>query len=245
MPPTLTAQSYPPELIEAGREQFGSQCAFCHGLDTAGASGGPDLTRSELVARDVRGDAIGPVVRSGRLDAEIPMPAFPGITDSDLDALVAFIHEQKTLAESAEGGRRSVSVEDLQTGDARAGQRYFEARCTACHSADGDLDGVGARLQGLELLQRMLYPRTRGARSAAATSTVAVTTRSGDRFNGAVAYEDEFTIALTDAGGRYRSFDKRDVDYEVTNPLQGHIDLLGQYTDEDMHDVLAFLQRLL
>jgi cytochrome c oxidase cbb3-type subunit 3 len=74
---------------------------------------------------------------------------------------VAFIHDQKSKAESQEGGRRSVDAADLQTGDAAAGQRFFEkvGGCTNCHSATGDLAGIAARLQGLTLLQRMLYPR--------------------------------------------------------------------------------------
>jgi hypothetical protein len=28
------------------------------------------------------------------------------------------------------------------------------------------------------------------------------------------------------------------------NPLEGHIEQLGKYTDQDMHDVLAYLQTL-
>lgn len=244
IPPTLVEQVYAPALIEAGRDRFGSQCGFCHGLDTAGASGGPDLTRSELVARDVRGDLIGSVVRNGRLDAGLPMPAFPELPDADLDAIVAFIHDQKTQFESAEGGRRSVSVDDLQTGDARAGQRYFNANCTACHSADGDLDGIGGRLEGLGLLQRMLYPRGRGPASATSSPSATVVLPGGGTVTGLVSYEDEFTLALTDSTGRHRSFDKARVDYTVINPLDGHIELLRRYTDQDMHDVLAFLQRL-
>src|SRR5262245_24076665 len=65
-PETKVPQDYPPSQIEAGRAQFTSQCGFCHGRDAAGGTGGTDLTRSTLVAEDVRGDRLGPVIRSGR-----------------------------------------------------------------------------------------------------------------------------------------------------------------------------------
>src|ERR1035438_4249139 len=41
-----------------GKTLFARDCAFCHGRDAAGGESGPDLTRSRLVARDVRGDKI-------------------------------------------------------------------------------------------------------------------------------------------------------------------------------------------
>ena len=105
IPATLTPQAYPSELIEAGRARFAADCGFCHGRDAAGGADGSDLTRSQLVAQDVRGDRIGEVVRLGRADAG--MPAFATLTDNDLAAIVAYIHDQKTRAESLEGGRTS------------------------------------------------------------------------------------------------------------------------------------------
>ena len=83
----------------------------------------------------------------------------------DLAAIVAFIHDQKTKAETLGGGRRSVDAADLATGDAAAGRRYFNGAggCSACHSAKGDLAGIASRYQGLDLLQRMLYPNGKPA----------------------------------------------------------------------------------
>lgn len=244
IPETVREQTYAPEVVETGRALFAAQCGFCHGIDAAGGSGGPDLTRSELVAGDYRGDAIGPVVRTGRLEADVPMPALPDIGDDDLEALVAFIHEQKSLAESQEGGRRAVTAEDVQSGDVAAGRRYFEENCTDCHSASGDLDGIASRMDGLNLLRRMLNPRSGRGASERGTARVFLTTADGDSFAGPLAYEDEFVIALTESSGRYRSFSKRDVEYSVEDPLARHIELLGEYTDDDMHDVLTYLHTL-
>src|SRR5262247_2137112 len=82
-PQTVSQQSYPAELVRTGQTRFGSECGFCHGRDASGGETGPDLTRSALVAQDLRGDKIGPVVRSGRVDKG--MPAFD-FSDADLNA---------------------------------------------------------------------------------------------------------------------------------------------------------------
>lgn len=193
-PQTLTPQAYPPEQIRAGELRFVSQCGFCHGRDAAGGETGPDLTRSKLVAEDNRGDKIGPLVRAGRPDAG--MPKF-SMSDADLNAIVAFIHDQKTKAETQAGGRRSVDPADLATGDAAAGRRYFDGAggCSACHSPTGDLAGVASRYEGLALMMRMLYP-----------------------------------------GGR--------TDPAPPQALAAHFDQLGKYTDDDIHNVYAYLVTL-
>jgi cytochrome c oxidase cbb3-type subunit 3 len=240
-PQTTTAQQYAREQIEAGRTRFVSQCGFCHGRDAAGGEGGPDLTRSALVAADIRGDRIGPVVRNGRSDKG--MPAFT-LSDADLAGVVAFIHDQKAQADAATGGRRAVDLADLQTGDAAAGKKYFDSACAKCHSASGDLSGIATRLQGLPLLQRMLNPASGRGVGPRVVPTVTVTTSSGQTVTGKLAYRDEFTIALTDASGWYRSWPASQVKFSVDDPLQAHVDQLSKYTDADMHNVLAYLQTL-
>ncbi|HEY1308441.1 MAG TPA: c-type cytochrome [Vicinamibacterales bacterium] len=240
-PPTATPQQYSREQIEAGRTRFASQCGFCHGRDAAGGESGPDLTRSALVAGDVRGDRIGPVIRSGRVDKG--MPAFT-LSDTDLAAIVAFVHDQKTLADAATGGRRAVDVADLQTGDAVAGKRYFDGACGRCHSASGDLAGIAGRLQGLPLLQRMLNPSSGRGVGPRGVPTITVTTKTGQVVTGKQAYRDEFTIALTDTSGWYHSWPTSQVKLTVDDPLQAHVDQLAKYTDADVHNVLAYLQTL-
>jgi cytochrome c oxidase cbb3-type subunit III len=229
--------------VQAGQPLFSARCGFCHGRDAAGGESGPDLTRSALVAEDVRGDKIGPVVRNGRVDKG--MPAF-NLGDLDLTAIVAYIHEQKANAERP-GGRRRVDNDDLRTGDADAGRQYFNGAggCSKCHQPDRDLAGIATRLQGLALLQRMLYPGSgRAAGAAPKPPQITVTLPSGQTIVGKLAYRDEFTIGLTDSAGRYRSWPTAQVRFEVDSGLDAHAAQLGRYTDEDMHNVLAYLQTL-
>ena len=231
------------EQIQAGKTLFAAQCGFCHGRDAGGGEGGPDLIASVLVEQDVQGKKIGAVVRNGRLDKG--MPAFTNVDEQQLAALVAFIHDRK--AKAKEGRRRTVDVADLQTGNAEAGMRYFNGAggCAKCHSPSGDLAGIAGRHQGLELLKRMLYRENEhGTDSTKAIPTATVTLSSGQTVTGKLAYRDEFTIALIDPSGWYRSWPVAQVKFTLMNPLEAHIEQLGKYTDEDMHNVLAYLQTL-
>jgi cytochrome c oxidase cbb3-type subunit III len=243
-PETVTPQTYPAELVQRGQALFAANCGFCHGRDAMGGETGPDLTRSTLVAEDVRGDKIIPLVRTGRVDKGMPPSTLP---ESDLAAVVAFIHDAKTKADSLEGNRRTVDVADLQTGNAQAGQQYFNGAggCAKCHSPTGDLAGLATRLQGLQLFQRMLYPGGRGRGGASrATPVATIRLASGETMSGKVAYQDEFNIAITDASGYYRSWPTSKVKVTVENPLDAHIAQLGKYTNDDLHNVLAYLQTL-
>ena len=92
----------------------------------------------------------------------------------------------------------------------------------------------------------MLYPGPggRGGDPSRVPQTVTVTLSSGQAFTGRLAYRDEFTIALTDADGWYRSWPAAQVRFTIDDPLQAHVAQLGKYTDDDMHNVLAYLQTL-
>ena len=243
-PQTVTPQSYPPELVQRGQGLFVAACGFCHGRDAMGGETGPDLTRSALVAEDVRGDKISTVIKNGRPEKGMPPQNLP---DADVAAIVAFIHDSKAKADTLEGARRTVDVADLQTGNAQAGQQYFNGAggCAKCHSTTGDLAGLANRLQGLQLFQRMLYPGGRGRGGAPpATPVATVKLPSGQSVTGKVAYRDEFTIAITDGAGYYRSWPMSKVTVTIDNPLDAHIAQLAKYNNDDLHNVLAYLQTL-
>ncbi len=243
-PQTVTTQTYALELVQQGQSLFSSNCGFCHGRDAMGGETGPDLTRSALVAEDVRGDKITPVIRNGRLDKGMPPQNLP---DADIAAIIAFIHDAKAKADSLEGNRRTVDVADLQTGNPQAGQAYFSGAggCAKCHSPTGDFAGLANRLQGLQLFQRMLYPGGRGRGGTPPPAPIAtVRLPSGASVTGKVAYRDEFLIAITDAAGYYRSWPMSKVKVTLDNPLEAHIAQLAKYTNDDVHNVLAYLQTL-
>jgi mono/diheme cytochrome c family protein len=222
----------------AGSAIFQQNCAFCHGRDAMGGETGPDLTRSKLVLSDTDGSKISEVVHEGRTTSDKRMPAFQ-FSSPELASLVAFIRASVVAAASMKGGRRGVDVADLQTGNVNSGKKYFDGAggCSKCHSPTGDLAGIARRYEGLQLEERMLYPRD-------AKSTVTVSLPSGQTVTGTLAYRDEFTIALKDSGGMYRSWPVEEVRYTVDSPVNAHVDLFGKYTDNDIHNLMAYLQTL-
>jgi cytochrome c oxidase cbb3-type subunit III len=83
----------------------------------------------------------------------------------------------------------------------------------------------------------MLYPKD-------VKSKVTVTLRSGQKVSGILAYLDEFTIGLHDSSGTYHSWPVRNVKYAVDSPVAAHVDLFSKYTDDDIHNLMAYLQTL-
>jgi cytochrome c oxidase cbb3-type subunit 3 len=238
--PSAFAQAAKPGSRPAparGKSLFASNCAFCHGRDAAGGESGPDLTRSRLVARDIRGDKIRAVVHDGRI--EKGMPAFPRLAIPQVNDLIAFIRDQTRKLSSKPGGRRGVDVADLQTGSVEQGKAYFNGpgKCSSCHSPTGDLAGIATRHEGLELEMQMLYPQN-------AKAKLTVITQSGDTFTGTLTYKDEFHIAMTDSEGWYRSWPISAVQYKVDSPSDAHVEQFAKYTDDDIHNLMAYLQTL-
>jgi len=61
---------------------------------------------------------------------------------------------------------------------------------------------------------------------------------------GTLAYKDEFTVGLEDASGWYRSWPVSEIKYTVNAPAEAHAELLAKYTDDDIHNLMAYLQTL-
>src|ERR1700733_2621453 len=130
------------KMAAEGAKIFGPPCGFCHGVDARGGSA-PDLLRSSVVLDDNQGEIIGPTVHDGR--PAKGMPAFPSFTDDQLRDIGEFLHLQVELA----ANRGTYKILNVVTGDAKAGQAYFNGagKCNACHSPTGDLAHLGSKLE--------------------------------------------------------------------------------------------------
>ncbi|MGH9352649.1 MAG: c-type cytochrome, partial [Terriglobia bacterium] len=128
----------------------------------------------------------------------------------------------------------------LLTGNAAEGKAFFNGAggCADCHSVSGDLAHVAKKYEPVVLETRMLYPR------GAATPTVTVTLPSGEQLKGKLEHLDEFSVALRDAAGWYRSFSRSQVHVEVHDPLAAHRELLSKLTQDDVHNLFAYLETL-
>jgi cytochrome c oxidase cbb3-type subunit 3 len=71
-----------------------------------------------------------------------------------------------------------------------------------------------------------------------------VTLPSGETVTGPLVFRDEFTIALRDAEGWFRSWPQSAVKVSIKDPVAAHAEQLGKYTDDDVHNLFAYLQTL-
>jgi cytochrome c oxidase cbb3-type subunit 3 len=234
------------EAAERGRKIFVPTCGFCHGNDAHGKSG-PDLVRSALVLHDNKGEVIGPVIRDGRL--ERGMPAFSALSAEQIADISTFLHSRAADVSN----RFAYKIGDLITGDAQKGAAFFngDGHCASCHSATGDLAHVATKYEPVELQRRMLYPAPNlidvflgRAVTPPAPTKVTVQLASGERVSGTLDHLDEFTVSMHDSAGWHRSFSRESVTVDVQDPRAAHEALLPKYTDQEMHDALAYLETL-
>jgi cytochrome c oxidase cbb3-type subunit III len=245
-----------PAVIAKGKQLFTTNCVSCHGADLrGGVTGGPNLLRSGTVLMDQHGELILPIVRGAR--AERGMPPLP-IPDDDVIAIAEYIH---SVVASARGQGAPPESENpppnALVGDATAGEVYFKANCTSCHSPSGDLTGIGTRLDEAKALQNYWVVGGgggggrggRGGPSAPSDRrrvTATVTLPNGEKVQGQVLRLDNFFVTLLLDDGRQRTIRREGglPKVDVKDPLEYHKKLPAILTDKDMHDVTAYLATL-
>ena len=252
---TFPAQQRPPgdpEMIKRGSGFYGVYCRACHGTDLRGGDqGGPNLLRSQLVLNDQAGELITPVVQQGRQNPGMPVMPPLNIPADDIKAIAAYIHSVTASARGQGAPPEGPPVElNIVVGDAKAGQAYFKAKCTACH-ADGAMQGIATRVPDPMALQNLWVGGGRGGGgrgggAAPSVVTATVTEASGQKTEGRLIRLDDFYAVVALADGTSRSF-RRDGDVpkvEVKDPREAHRKLLPTYADKDIHDVTAYLVTL-
>jgi mono/diheme cytochrome c family protein len=233
-----------PAAADRGRALYAAECVTCHGPAARGTERGPSLLRSLTVLNDRYGSLLVPFFQKGH-----PMQSGTPSASLTKDQAVDLMHFLRQRINDTLRGSDVFDVGDIVTGNAAAGQAYFTGagRCTGCHSATGDLAGIAGRLSPVDIQQRMLFPtgRGRGGRvSPRAQRTVVVTTPAGAQ-HGALLEEDDFHVTFRDESGAVRVVKTGPgVTVAVTDPLQAHHELLDRITDQQIHDLLAYLVTL-
>ena len=226
----------PSPAAEQGEKTFEGNCAFCHGEDATGGRG-PDLVRSALVAHDKDGNLIGPVILNGRPSKGMP-PLH--LSDAQMANIAEFLHYRQVQSLKSASVPNDYGLKWLLTGNAAEGKAFFNGAggCKSCHSPTGNLAHVAKKYEPLELETQMLYPRSNAQR------TVTVTLPSGQTIEGPLVHLDEFTVALRDSAGWYRSFPLDKVKVRVHDPLAAHRMLLDKLTQADVHNLFAYMETL-
>ena len=241
----------PPAVIAQGKALFGVNCSSCHGADLRGGEGGgPNLLISQIVLSDQHGELITPIVHGAR-QAE-GMPALD-LSDAQIRDIAAYIHSVAAGVGSQgrpPGESDTVKPSQILVGDPVAGKAYFDAHCTSCHSITGDLVGIGSKYSNPVTLQNTwVSGEAGGGRGffgrgpAGKPATVTVTLANGKTLEGNVVEVNDFVVTLTEADGTRVSL-ARNANVKsvvVHQPNEAHMNMVLTLTDEDMHNVTAYL----
>jgi cytochrome c oxidase cbb3-type subunit III len=219
-----------------GEPLYKQHCAACHG-DRARGAQAPNLVRSVVVLHDEKGEEIGPVIKNGRPPG---MPAFPSLSADDVHNIGQYLKMQVELAANrGTYGATYGTLRNQTSGDPKKGEAFFAANCKSCHSTTGDLAKVGAKFpQATALQSRWIWPTTPGPQKAT------VTTASGEKVAGTVRVLNDFDVSLMDTAGNYRYWRRSAVKVEVEDKLGGHRALLPKLSDDDIHNMTAYLVTL-
>jgi cytochrome c oxidase cbb3-type subunit 3 len=237
---------------DRGRKTYAAECINCHGTMARGNDNGPNLVRSLTVLHDRYGSVLGPFLKKGHKMQSGASAAT--LTDPQVQDLANFLRQR---VNDSLRGSPLFQAQNVLTGDAKAGAAFFngEGKCTTCHSATGNLAGIGGRFEPIDIQQRFLFPSTgrggggRGRGGAAAPNPtavrVSVTPPGGPSVSGVLVQMDDFFVSLRSEDGTMqtiRTVPGTKVDRQ--DPLAYHIELLDRLTDKNMHDVVAYLETL-
>jgi cytochrome c oxidase cbb3-type subunit 3 len=223
---------------DRGKRVYLQYCVNCHGGQAKGTEDGPDLIRSVIVLHDKAGSELAPALKK--------LTNHKGdLTQAQVRDLSQFL---KQRVEETVKDRNATRPPNVLTGNAAAGKAYFEGsgKCGSCHSVTGDFVGIAKKYDPLTLQQRLLFPRSGGRGTPPVRPTqVTVTPPVGPPVSGSLDRIDDFTVSLRDAMGDYHSWLRTpEVKVELRDPYATHNQLLEQFTDADIHNLVAYLETL-
>jgi cytochrome c oxidase cbb3-type subunit 3 len=234
-----------PAIVARGKTLYGINCQACHGVDLRGGDiGGPNLLRSQAALSDQHGEMIVPIIQGARQAQGMPNI---GLNNEDADAVATYVRSVIGTIGSQGKPPGEEKALNIVVGNPDHGSTYFAAHCSTCHSTTEDLKGIASRFPEPKALQaRWLTGGTLIEDGPATKATVEVTTGPGQTISGTLVHVDEFLVTLRMNDGTERSYRRNGAIPRVVvhNPLQKHRDMLSTYTDENIHDVTAYLVTL-
>ncbi len=239
-----------PKAAKLGEFQFRSNCAFCHGLGARGGGRGPDLTR----AQKKHGNSDADLFRT--INEGVPGTAMPqngatqqgvGMTEEEIWQVISYIRsvQVKTDAQSA--------------GNAQHGKELFfgPAACSTCHMIQGkggrlgpDLTATGSARSTDYIIESVRNPSRRLAQGISEAmkefsqeyETVTVVDGGGQKFQGVVLNEDNFTLQMMDTREQLHLFEKN----KLKSFEKSRESLMPAYDQKmlpetDLQDIVAYL----
>ena len=220
----------------AGRNTFNSTCAACHGLDGRGSDKALNIATSPKV-RAFSDAELASVISNGI--PEVGMPAFRTLGAAQIRGLVGYLRSLQGRGET-----------QILHGDEKRGKEIFfgKGECSACHSIRGEGGFLGPDLtdyaataspEGMrsEIIRSPRIP-SRGYRPA-----VVITTR-GERLEGLIRNEDNFSMQLQSADGNFHLLRKSEV--QSCQHRDGSLmpaNYRERLSDRELDDLVSYLMK--
>jgi putative heme-binding domain-containing protein len=239
-----------PNAAKLGEFEFRANCAFCHGLGARGGGRGPDLTRAQKKHGTSDADLFR-AINEGVAGTAMPQNGATqqgvGMTEEEIWQVISYI--------------RSVQVKTpaQPTGNALRGKELFagSAACATCHMIQGKGGRIGPDLTATGSARSMEYivdsvrnPSRRLAQGISEAmkefsqeyETVTVLDERGQKFQGVVLNEDNFTLQMLDTREQLHLFEKD----KVRSVEKSRESLMPKYDDKmlpekDLQDIVAYL----
>ncbi len=232
-----------------GEFEFRANCAFCHGLGARGGGRGPDLTR----AQKKHGNSDADLFRT--INEGVPGTAMPqnGATQQGVGMIEEEIWQVISYIRSVQ-----VKTSAPPMGSAAHGKELFtgSAACATCHMIEGKGGRLGPDLTATGSARSVEYIVDSSRRLAQGISeamkefsqeyeTVTVVDDRGQKFQGVVLNEDNFTLQMLDMREQLHLFEKdklRSVDKSRESLMPKYDEKM--LPEKDLQNIVAYLLSL-
>jgi len=215
---------------------FATTCAACHGLDGMGSERAPNIITNPQVQKFSAGEMFR-VISAGMPGTG--MPAFQRLGKPAITSLVAYL---KYL----QGKNQFAPL----PGDPQRGEALFfgSAQCSACHMAAGKGGFIAPDLSTYGQTHTAEKIKSAIANSAERDSTETMVTAiagNGERYQGIIRNEDNFSLQLQSTDGAFHFLSKADlktIDREQHSIMPS--DYASRLSEAQLNDVVSYLLNL-
>lgn len=218
-----------------GKEIFASNCSSCHGIDGKGSERAPDIADSPSMKRRSNSE-ISEIIRNGIPSAG--MPAFHALTDSELEELVLHLRVLQGPDQSS-----------AMTGDPVRGKSIFfgKGECAHCHMMAGEGGFIAsdlseyARVHSPEQVQEViLHPP-----AFRMTQSVTVILKNGQKYEGRIRNEDNFSVQLQSRDGMFHSIARSGIKkIEPAPQLVMPTSYASRLSASEINDLVAYVSQI-
>jgi putative heme-binding domain-containing protein len=215
-----------------GKQVFAGTCAGCHGLDGMGTERAPNIVTNPQVRR-LSHKELAEIISGG-----VPgtgMPGFKSLGASTIKAVTDYVR-------SMQGDSHNAPL----PGDPKRGEELFfgKGECSNCHTTAGRGGFIAPELTTYgqtHSADKMRSAITNPAERETASSMVIATAKNGERYQGMVRNEDNFSLQLQSADGAFHLLSKSDLQSIERAQSIMPADYGSRLSNAQLNDLVSYL----